>query len=75
LGWRAESGSTIARVSSACLEIWRCSDVFEDRDDRALWQHVGQALPRPASFSATFELQLPPDSLASVTITLSKKTG
>ncbi len=63
-------GSTIAS-STVRLETWRCNDVFDAGDDHALWQHAQQDLPQ----GATFELQLPPASLALVTITLSKKPG
>ncbi|HEX7686833.1 MAG TPA: hypothetical protein VF453_03950, partial [Burkholderiaceae bacterium] len=59
-------GAALAKVASARLETWRCADVFDSSDERALWQHADEALA-PAS---TFDLRLPPASLALLTINL-----
>ena len=61
------AGLPIDGVRSARLETWHAPDVFDASDDRALWQHSQQAL----SVAPTLSVQLPPASLALLTITLS----
>ncbi len=61
------AGLPIANVRSVRLETWHAPDVFDATDDHALWQHAQQALPVAASIT----VQLPPSSLALLTITLS----
>ncbi len=60
-------GPDRAGVRSARLQTWRCADVFDAADRRALWQHEETALA-PGS---TFALNLPPASLALLTVNLS----
>ena len=59
-------GLPIAAVRTARLEAWHAPDVFDASDDHALWQHAEQAL----SVAPTLSVQLPPASLALLTITL-----
>jgi alpha-N-arabinofuranosidase len=56
-----------ALVRSVRLESWHAPDVFDASDERALWQHARHDLP----VASTFTVQLPPASLALLTITLS----
>ncbi len=61
------AGLPIAKVRAVRLETWHAPDVFDAADSQALWQHAEQALPVAASIT----VQLPPSSLALLTITLS----
>ena len=61
------AGLSIANVRTVRLETWHAPDVFDAADDHALWQHAEQPLPVAASIT----VQLPPASLALLTITLS----
>jgi alpha-N-arabinofuranosidase len=61
------AGLPIAKVRAVELETWQAPDVFDASDNRSLWQHAQQALPVAASIT----VQLPPSSLALLTITLS----
>ena len=61
------AGLPIAELRSARLETWQAPDVFDASDDHALWQHAEQVLP----VASTLSVQLPPSSLALLTITLS----
>jgi alpha-N-arabinofuranosidase len=61
------AGLPIAKVRTVRLETWHAPDVFDAADSQALWQHAEQALP----VAAPITVQLPPSSLALLTITLS----
>jgi hypothetical protein len=65
------AGAALAAGASARLETWRCADVFDAGDERPLWQHAQEPLA-PAS---SFALQLPPASLALLTIQLGTSAG
>ncbi len=65
------AGLPAGAVRGAQLETWRADDVFDASDERALWQHASQSLPAAPALA----FDLPPASLALLTITLADHPG